>query len=80
MRVMGRRLDLELLLAPLEVLEVLELLVGMGLLEGVATQNCPPCWEDQEATECNVVTGTCRKLIQVKIFCEIFHFLTSPCT
>ena len=72
MREMGRRLDLELLLAPLEVLEVLEvrleLPVGMGFLEGEATQNCPPCLEDQEATECNVVTATCRKLIQVKIF------------
>ena len=65
----GRRLVLELLLALLEVLEVrLELLVAMGFLEGEATQSCRQCLEDQAATECNEVIGTCRRLIQVKIF------------
>ena len=37
----GRRLVLELLLAPLEVR--LELLVAMGFLEGEATQSCHQC-------------------------------------
>ena len=65
----GRQLVLELLLAPLEVLEVrLEHLVAMRFLEGEATQSCHQCLEDQAATECNVVIETCRRLIQVKIF------------
>ena len=62
----GRCLVLELLLALLEVR--LELLVAMGFLEGEATQSCHQCLEDQAATECNEVIGTCRRLIQVKIF------------
>ena len=75
----GKWLDLELLLALLEVQEVcLELLVAMRFLEGEATQNCPPCLEDQEATECNVVIETCRRLIQVRVlFC--ISFLATLC-
>ena len=65
----GRCLVLELLLASLEVPEVrLELPVAMGYLEGEDTQSCHQCLEDQAATECNEVIGTCRRLIQVKIF------------
>ena len=68
----GRCLVLELLLASLEVLEVrLELPVAMGFLEGEATQSCHQCLEDQAAIECNVVIGTCRRLIQVKIFLRV---------
>ena len=77
----------EVLLAPLEVLEVhLELPVAMEYLEVEATQNCRRCLEDLAATECNVVTETCRRLIQVTIFSggllgrEIFPFLPYPLT
>ena len=69
LREMGRRLDLELLLAPLEVR--LELPVAMGFLEVEATQSCRQCLEDLAVTECNVVIETCRRLIQVKIFLRV---------
>ena len=80
-----RRLVLEVLLAPLEVLEVrLELPVVMEFLEVEATQNCRLCLEDLAVTECNVDIETCRRLIQVKIFSggllgsEIFPLLPWP--
>ena len=62
----GRCLVLELLLALLEVR--LELLVAMGFLEVEDTQNCRQCLEDLAVTECNVVTETCKRQTQVKIF------------
>ena len=82
----GRRLlVLEVLLATLEVLDVRpELPVAMEFLEVEATQNCHRFLEDLEVTECNVVTETCRRLIQVKIFSggllgrEIFPLLPNP--
>ena len=44
----------------------LEHLEVMAFLEDEATQSCLPCLEDRAATECNVVIGTCRRLIQVR--------------